>query len=153
MKLTRQKDFWAALIFIGTGMGFALGSTQYGFGSSARPGPGYFPFGLGLLLAATGLVVLFRAATAAAPVDEPVGPFAWRPLVCILGSAALFGLLLPRAGLVITLPLLIAVASMAGGRPRWKHALISAAVLTAGAWLVFSWGLGLALPIWPRGLG
>jgi hypothetical protein len=152
MKLNSRRDLWSAVLFIVTGLGFAAGSMQYGFGSSAKPGPGYFPFGLGLLLALVGGAVLVRALRVTSADGEPIGAFAWRPLVFVLGAAALFGLLLPRAGLVLTLPLLIVVASFAGGRPNWKHTLASAVVLTAGSWLVFSWGLGLTLPIWPRAL-
>ena len=47
MKIKSQKDFWSGLMFIVVGIGFAWGATNYSFGSSARPGPGYFPFGLG----------------------------------------------------------------------------------------------------------
>jgi hypothetical protein len=66
MKIKSQQDFWAGLMFIATGIGFAWGATFYNFGSSARPGPGYFPFGLGILLALLGAFTLFEALTIAA---------------------------------------------------------------------------------------
>ena len=59
MKIKSQKDFWSGLMFVATGLGFAAGATNYSFGTSARPGPGYFPFGLGILLAILGVIVLF----------------------------------------------------------------------------------------------
>ena len=40
----------ATLPGIVVGIAFAWGATLYNFGTSARPGPGYFPFGLGILL-------------------------------------------------------------------------------------------------------
>mgnify|MGYP000299459548 CR=1 FL=1 len=52
MKIKSQKDFWSGLMFVVVGIAFSWGATSYSFGSSARPGPGYFPFGLGILLAA-----------------------------------------------------------------------------------------------------
>ena len=55
MKIKSQKDFWSGLMFIVAGVGFAIGATNYSFGTSARPGPGYFPFGLGILLATAGV--------------------------------------------------------------------------------------------------
>ena len=61
MKIKSQKDFWSGLLFVAIGIGFAWGATNYNFGSSARPGPGFFPFGLGLLMAILGSVVLFKA--------------------------------------------------------------------------------------------
>ena len=55
MKIKSQKDFYSGVVYAAVGVAFAWGATTYSFGSSARPGPGYFPFGLGVLLAmATG---------------------------------------------------------------------------------------------------
>ena len=45
-------------MFIVVGLAFAWGATTYSFGSSARPGPGYFPFGLGIMLAILGAILL-----------------------------------------------------------------------------------------------
>ena len=35
-------------MFLAIGIGFAVGARFYSMGDSARPGPGYFPFGLAL---------------------------------------------------------------------------------------------------------
>ena len=51
MKIKSQRDFWSGLMFILVGIAFAWGAAaNYNFGSSARPGPAYFPIGLGVLL-------------------------------------------------------------------------------------------------------
>jgi hypothetical protein len=54
LKIKSEKDFWSGLMFVAVGVGFAWGATVYSFGSSARPGPAYFPFGLGVLMAVLG---------------------------------------------------------------------------------------------------
>ena len=54
MVIKSRRDFWSGLMFLVTGAAFAWGATIYSFGNSARPGPGYFPFGLGILLAILG---------------------------------------------------------------------------------------------------
>lgn len=149
MKIKSQRDFWAGLMFIVVGISFAWGATGYNFGQSAKPGPGYFPFGLGVLLAILGAAVLFKALTIETDGGEPVGSFAWKPLVIVLGSVVLFGVLLPRLGMAISLPLLVILSTMAGDEFHWGEALINAAVLTVGSYLVFSLGLGLAIPLWP----
>lgn len=149
MKIKSQRDFWSGLLFLLVGLAFAWGATEYNFGSSARPGPGYFPFGLGVLLALLGGLVLFKAVTIESPGGDPIGAIAWRPLLVIVGAIAMFGLALPRLGLVFTLPLLIFVSSLAGDEFHWKDALISAVVLTAGSWVIFVWGLKLTIPVWP----
>ncbi|MGH6609369.1 MAG: tripartite tricarboxylate transporter TctB family protein [Burkholderiaceae bacterium] len=149
MKIKSQRDFWAGLMFVVIGVSFAWGATSYNFGSSAKPGPGYFPFGLGILLAILGTAVLFKALTIETDGGEPVGAFAWKPLIIVLGAVALFGFLLPRLGMAITLPVLVIVASMAGDEFHWGEALVNATILTVFSWLVFSVGLGLTIPLWP----
>lgn len=149
MKIKSQRDFWSGLLFLLVGLAFAWGSTDYPFGTSARPGPGYFPFGLGVLLALLGALVLFKAVTIESPDGDPIGAIAWRPLLIIVGAIAMFGLMLPRLGLIVTLPVLVIVSSLAGDEFHWKDALISAVVLTIGSWVIFIWGLKLTIPVWP----
>ena len=149
MQIKSQKDFWSGLMFVAVGVGFAWGATEYSFGSSARPGPGYFPFGLGILLAILGGMVLFKALTIETHDGQPVGAFAWRPLAIILASVALFGFLLPRAGMLISLPLLVVLSSLASEEFSWKGSLVNAVVLTALSWLVFVKGLSLTIPLLP----
>lgn len=149
MKIKSQRDFVSGLLFITAGIAFAWGATTYSFGSSARPGPGYFPLALGIILAVLGALVTFKALTIESHGGDRIGAIAWRPLVIILGSVLLFGFLLPRAGLALTAPILIAVASLAGGEFDWKEVLLLSVVLTVGSWAVFIKGLSLTLPLWP----
>jgi len=149
MKIKSQRDFWSGLMFVLVGIAFAWGSTEYSFGSSARPGPGYFPFGLGVLLALLGALVLFKALTIESAGGDPIGGIAWKPLLLIVGAIVMFGLALPRLGLVLTLPLLIFVAALAGDEFHWKDALLNSVILTIGSWFVFIWGLKLVIPVWP----
>lgn len=154
MKIKSQRDFWSGLMFVVTGIAFAWGATTYSFGQSARPGPGYFPFGLGLLLAILGAVVLFKSLTVETADGDLVGAFAWKPLLYIVGTVAVFGWALPHLGMFLALPLLVIIASLAGDEHHWGEALINAAILTVGSWVIFVWGLNLTIPIWPSfGLG
>ena len=153
MKIKSERDFWAGLMFLLIGIGFAWGATSYSFGSSARPGPGYFPFGLGVLLAVLGAIVLFKALTIETEDGERIGAWAWRPLLWIIGSVVMFGVALPRLGMIITLPALVIVSALAGDEFHWGEALINAVVLTVGSWVIFSWGLGLTIPLWPWFVG
>jgi hypothetical protein len=153
VKIKSQKDFWSGLLFLCIGAAFAIGSLDYSFGNSARPGPAYFPFGLGVLMVILGGMVLFGALTKATPDGDPVGAFAWRPLVIILVAVALFGFLLPRLGMFITLPLLVILSALASEEFTIKDALLNATVLTVMSWAVFSKGLGLTIPLLPTMFG
>jgi hypothetical protein len=149
LKIKSEKDFWSGLMFLAVGVGFAWGATGYSFGSSARPGPAYFPFGLGLLLALLGAVILFKAAVIEVVGGDRIGRIAWRPLAIVVGSVALFGALLPWLGLFVALPVLVFTTALAGDEFHWVEAAASAAALTAASWLIFVWGLGLTIPLLP----
>ncbi len=149
MKIKSQRDFASGLMFVAIGTGFAIGALNYTFGSSARPGPAFFPFGLGVLMTLLGAAVLFKSLTIESDDGEPIGSIAWRPLGVLIASVVMFGLLLPRLGMVITLPLLVLLASLASDEFSLKSTLVSAGLLTVVAWGVFVKGLGLAIPLWP----
>ena len=149
MKIKSQKDFWSGLMFVAVGLGFAWGATNYSFGTSARPGPAYFPFGLGVLLAIMGALVWFASITVETEDGDPIGSIAWKPLIIITGSVVMFGFILPKLRMILSLPLLILVSVLAGDEFHWKDALLNIAVLTLGSWLVFIKGLSLVIPLWP----
>jgi hypothetical protein len=149
LKIKSQKDFWSGLMFIVTGLGFSAGATFYNFGSSARPGPAYFPFGLGLLLALLGATVLFKSLSVETEDGEPIGAVPWRPLALITLAVVVFGFALPNLGMVLALPLLVLMACLAGDEFRLKEVVINAIVLTLSSWLIFIKGLNLVIPLWP----
>lgn len=150
MKIKSQKDFWSGLMFVVIGIGFAWGATNYSFGSSARPGPGFFPLGLGFLMAALGGIVLFKALVVETEDGEPIGAWAWKPLITIMASVGLFGYTLPLLGMAAALPIMIVMASLAGDEFRWKEVVFNGVVLTVGSWLIFIKGLNLVIPVWPK---
>ena len=153
MKIKSQKDFWAGLMFIVSGIGFAWGATYYSFGNSARPGPGYFPFGLGILQAILGAIVLFKALTIEVEGGDRIGGLVWRPIILIILSVVLFGIALPHLGMVVALPILVVVASLAGDEFHWGEVILNSAILTVGSWAIFIWGLSLTIPLWPSFIG
>ena len=60
MKIKSERDFFSGLMFVIVGVVFAIGATNYSMGSSAKPGAGYFPLILSVLMAILGAIVLFK---------------------------------------------------------------------------------------------
>ena len=149
MKIKSQRDFWSGLMFMAVGLGVAWGRPEESLGRVAPPGPGHLPFGLGILTALLGAAVLFKALTIESEGGDPVGPFAWKPLGFIVGTVVVFGWALPHLGMFIALPILVIIAALAGDEFHWGEAIVNAAILTAGSWVVFIWGLNLTIPLWP----
>ncbi len=149
MKIKSQRDFWSGLMFLVTGAAFAVGATNYSMGTSARPGAGYFPLILSVILAIMGAIMLFEALTIETEDGEPIGSIAWRPLIVIVLAITVFAILLPRMGMVVTVPILIIIVSFAGDEFGWLGVIVMSVVLTAFSWLIFIKGLGLTIPLWP----
>jgi hypothetical protein len=140
-------------MFIVVGVIFAVGATNYSMGTSAKPGAGYFPLILSVIMAILGAIVLFKSLTIETEGGDPIGSIAWRPLLVIVVSIAVFGAVLPRLGMFMTIPLLIVMVSFAGDEFSWKGVIANSIVLTAFSWFVFIWGLNLTIPLKPFFMG
>ena len=152
MLIRNQKDFWSGVMFAAFGLFFAGFGTRYTFGSAARMGPGYFPTVLGVILVVMGVVIALMALSPKAE-EHKVDRFSWSTIILILGSVVLFGLFLPRLGLVISLITVVLVSSYASHEFGWRAAIINTIVLLALCLFVFVYALSLQFPLWPTFLG
>ena len=157
MKIKSQKDFFSGVMFCAVGVAFAWGATNYNVGNGARMGPGYFPLMLGIVLAVLGGIVVFTSLAVETETGDPIGSFAWRPLVYIIGANLLFGILLgglpkfgiPAMGMIVGIYGLTIVASMAGEKFKLTEVLVLATVLAIASYLAFVVLLKLQFPVWP----
>lgn len=157
MTIASQKDFFSGLMFMAVGGAFAWGAVDYEIGEAARMGPGYFPFMLGILLAALGALVTFTSFKSGHPGGDKIGAIAWRPLVFILGANLLFGALLvgvpslgiPAFGFIVAIFALVIFAGYAREGCKLKESLILAVCLAVGSWLAFVKLLNLQFPVLP----
>ena len=152
MLIRNQKDFWSGVMFAAFGLFFAGFGTRYTFGSAARMGPCYFPTVLGVILVIMGAVIALMALSSKAETQK-VDRFSWSTIVLILGSVVLFGLFLPRLGLIISLVTVVLVSSYASHEFGWRAALINTVVLVLLCLFVFVYALSLQFPLWPTFLG
>nr|WP_236589506.1 tripartite tricarboxylate transporter TctB family protein [Ramlibacter aurantiacus] len=144
-------------MFTVVGAGFAWGATNYNVGDAARMGPGYFPMLVGVLLTILGLIVAFEGLVVETEDGGKIGSIGWKPLVFIILSNLVFGLMigglpsigLPAMGLIVGIYALTIVAAMAGDQFRWKEVLILATVLALGSYFTFVYMLNLQFPVWP----
>jgi len=148
MRIRHPKDFLTGVMFVFFGAAAMVLSTGLAIGRAARMGPGYFPFVLGGILAALGVLILLRGLLWAA------GSHAWpvlhfKPPALVLSSVVLFAVLLRPLGLVGATLVLVIVCSRASHEFRWKEALLNAAVLVLIVLLVFVYFLEFQVPVWP----
>lgn len=143
-----QKNFVAGLLYIVFGVTVAIAAAGYEIGTPYNMGPGFFPFGTGIALAIVGACVLGAAVL---PGLSPSGLGTWqfKNLAIILSSVVLFGLVLEPLGLVIAIPVLLAVSSFAHPEFSWRTLLLLVLFLLPFTWAIFVLLLGLQFPLLP----
>jgi hypothetical protein len=160
MKIGHSKNFWGGVLFAVIGAAFALiarglklGDTTllagYAMGSPARMGPGFFPFWLGMILFALGLLIAFSGFKPVPNDHGKIEPFHWRPIFLVLGAVCLFGVMLKATGVLIAGFVLVLVASFGSKEFKLKPTIILGVCLTIFCAMVFVWGLKLPIPLCP----
>lgn len=140
-------DIWGGLALAAIGAAaFAWAVAHYELGALRRMGPGFFPAVLGALLAVLGLIVA-QPAWRRVSEPTPVQPMA---AAAVLASILIFGFGLSSLGLVVATAASVLVATLPAPRSGWIWRLLLTVVVTALTILVFSFGLQMTLPLWPR---
>lgn len=144
LDLRNNRDLVAGLLFAAIGVLAVVVARGYPFGTAMYMGSGYFPSVLGCILILLGLWVAARGVASGAKVK---GEWGWKPLALVSLAILLFGLLMPRFGLI---PALVAaiLTSAAGGREfRFREVLVLAALMSVFAVAVFVYALKLPYPL------
>ncbi|HEU0204483.1 MAG TPA: tripartite tricarboxylate transporter TctB family protein [Burkholderiaceae bacterium] len=148
MRIKNEKDFWSGVMFFAVGLGFAIGATNYDFGTAQRMGPAYFPAILGGLLAVLGIIVGLEG-LGLEKEEGKLDKFHFGPIAWVVGSVALFGILLKPAGLLLSIIALVFVSMLGSHEFKWKEAVAVCVVMAAIVWVVFVYALNLTIPVWP----
>jgi len=148
LNIRNQKDFGAGIMYMVIGLFFTILATQYQMGTAAKMGPGYFPFWLGLLMTALGLLILVKSLSAKAAIEK-IPKFDWKIIGMITGSVVLYGILLPTMGFIVAIAVLVFMSASASHEFHWKGTLVNAIVLIVFTYSVFVLGLKLQFPLLP----
>ncbi|KRA05281.1 tripartite tricarboxylate transporter TctB family protein [Rhizobium sp. Root564] len=132
------------MIFLGA-LGLWAGR-DLSFGTPAMMGPGFLPRSLCVIIALIGAVVLIKALTKPHEALDAINP---KPLIILVVGIAGFAFAAESLGFVIATTWLLVVGSLADPESRWREIFISTAVLTTLGALLFIYGLGVQMPIWP----
>jgi hypothetical protein len=148
LKIHNQKDFGAGIMYMIFGLFFALIALNYKMGTAAKMGPGYFPFWLGALMTAIGFYILLNSMSAKNK-EEEMGKWDFRIVIWITGSVVLYAILLPIAGFLLSVLVLVFVSASASHEYGWKGTTLNAAILVAFTYLAFVQGLKLQFQLLP----
>ena len=148
MNIRNKKDFGAGIMYMVFGLFFTLNALNYKMGTAAKMGPGYFPFWLGTLLTALGFYILLKSMSSKAS-QEQIGVWDWKIVIWIAGSVALYGILLPTLGFILSIFILVLISASASHEFTWKSSILNGTFLVTFTYLAFVQGLNLQFPLLP----
>lgn len=139
-------DLLAGVVMMGLGALGLWAGRDLTFGSAAMMGPGYLPSVISGMLLLIGAFVLMKSFSRGSARIDDVNV---KPLIILVIAIAGFAFAGERLGFVISTVWLILIGSLADQESKWREILISTAVLTTLGALLFIYGLGVQMPIWP----
>lgn len=148
MQIRNKRDFWSGVMFLTFGILFMIFSRQYQMGTAAKMGPGYFPMVLGGLMATLGFMVCLGSLSKSATKTE-LSKVGWREISLVLIGVIVFGLLLPKMGIIVALIALIFIGARASHEFSFRDTAIATVVLLLLSYVVFVKGLELQFPLLP----
>ena len=140
-----------ALVVVAASGAYLLSAWPLPAGTTARPGAGFFPLGVGAfgaVLALVWTVSVFRRAPASGAADPRAPVEGLGRVVATAGSLAGFCLLLPYAGYPVT-ALVFAAVLLRWLGAGWRSALVIGLASAALSYYLF--GVVLSVPL-PRGI-
>ena len=136
----RRLTWFPALFLAIVAIAAAAESMRLGLGNSSRPGPGFFPFILSVMLALTALPV-----AAGAGRNLKAAPANWVLSLKAFTALCLYGALLVPVGFIAATLTFFALEVRIIERVSWRKAALQAAIATAAAYGLFAL-LGVQLP-------
>lgn len=145
MKYLTDKDVLSGIMFVLFGLvGISL-SMRFDFGSTARPGPGFFPIILSVLLIGLGLTIaIFNAFKQ----SQKMVPVSIRPFFFVTCAVVVFAIFISRFGLAPSVFVTAFVASFSKPNYGLMQRIYAAIGLVIFSSILFIGLLQLPIALW-----
>jgi len=142
--LVNWKDTATGGIFIGIGGWFLIAGYGLERGTLSRMGPGFFSPILAAILILLGAVIALRSIGMR---PEAIGAVSWRAILFTCAAPAIFGSTITGLGLAPSLVLTVFCSALASRHMTLLRAAVVSVSLAAFCVALFSYGLGLPIPL------
>jgi len=127
-----------------------IGAARLHIGSFGRPGSGFFPLVLGVIVGVLSLSVLIEATFEKKPAKENqillFGAVGQKKVLYVLLALICYGLLLETLGYALSIFLLLVFLLRVIDPQKWYFAIVGAFLASAGSYVLFQLCLKVQLP-------
>jgi len=142
-----KKNQVSSLFFILFSLYICWQSIELGFGSFAKPGPGFISLLAGISLGLLSLFILFGAVIAQKATQDSAGQIIpWVPLMTTFGCLVGFTLLMKTLGFSLTTFLFIGILLRVVAKKGWTLSLLASFGITLATYVIFELFLQSQLP-------
>ena len=141
------KDLFSSLFFIFLSIYVCYESIDLGLGRLSRPGSGFSPLIVGILLGVLGVIIFLRAwfkKNSAETIPRLTIP--WSPLLLVYVCCMAFALSMEILGFNIATFFFIGILLRAVEKKSWTLSVLTALSVTLGAYILFQFLLRSQLP-------
>lgn len=147
----KRKDLGPALLWIALGLFVSVKSLSLDLGRPETPGPGMFPFLVGITLIFCTLPIFLSAILSAKNKTVQAEESVWREIdftkiIIVVASMAIYALILEKIGYLLSAFLVLLVLFRSIGSRKWSSSILIALLTTILTYLFFSVLLGVELP-------
>jgi hypothetical protein len=145
--LVIKKDQISSLVFFLFALYICLQSIELGFGTFAKPGPGFLSLLAGISLGLLSLIILLGAVIAKKTTEDPAKQIIpWVPLLITFGSLVGFTVFMKTLGFSLTTFLFIGILLRAVAKKGWTLSVLASLGITLGTYVIFELFLQSQLP-------
>ena len=145
-----RRDLVSALFWLAVAIFAAVQGVALKLGTLQQPGPGFFPFWGGVVLAVLSLVLVVRSLGDRSASPGPPAPAESLRLLVVAGAILGYVLLLERIGFVLVTFAFLALL-LRLERRGWAFSALTAGAGAAASWALFQLWLKTQLPVGPLG--
>lgn len=147
----KYKGWIGGFFWLIVGVVLSIWSSHYRVGNIIKPGPGFFPLGLGFLLILFSLLLLLGQLRKLSTLQQTPSfvPGGWKKVAYVVSILLVSTFVFEHLGVLITFFLLVIFTMRWAGSQSWRRTLFTALFSTLGIYFVFVLVLKQQLP---RGL-
>ena len=148
--IMKKADQWSGLVLLIISGLICGGALSLPYGAARNPGPGFYPFWLGILLAFLSVGMMLKAARqkeGARILRDILGEkVRWEKVLGVLLALILYAALIDFLGFLLATVLLMAFLLRFSGEQPWKAVFQWTLLASLGSYLVFEVWMKLRLP-------
>jgi putative tricarboxylic transport membrane protein len=125
-----------------------LEASRLKLGGIHEPGPGFFPFSIGIIIGILSLIALFQSMREkkSKALPQPQEPFRWWNIVVILGALMAYTLSLEKIGFLTNTFLFMVLLLKVVEPQTWKRAILGGLITSIACDLAFNVILRAQIP-------